>query len=60
MSLGINNLLIKVMTTQGIVTAIGAGFLDIRIEKDKYPDVRDIFNNQSLTGRYIRQDTMFV
>ena len=48
------------MTTQGIVTAIGAGFVDIKIEKDKYPDVRDIFNNQSLTGRYIRQDTMFV
>ena len=47
------NLLIKVTTTQGHVTAIGTGFVDIRIEKEKYPDVKDIFNNQSLSGRYI-------
>ena len=49
----------KVMTTQGRVTALGAGYVDIRIEKDKYPDVRDIFNNQSRTGRYIRQETPY-
>ena len=50
----------KVMTSQGRVRGVGAGFVDIRIEKDKYPDVKDIFNNQSLTGRYIRQDTTHI
>ena len=45
------------MTTQGRVIALGAGWVDVRIEADKYPGVKDIFNNQSLTGRYIRQDT---
>ena len=48
------------MTSQGRVRGVGAGFVDIRIEKDKYPDVKDIFNNQSLTGRYIRQDTTHI
>ena len=47
----------KVMTTQGRVTGLGAGFVDVSIEADKYPGVKDIFDNQSLTGRYIRQDT---
>ena len=42
------------MTTQGLVTGLGVGYIDVRVNTGRHPSVRDIFNNSSLTGRYIR------
>ena len=42
------------MTTQGLVTGLGVGYIDVRVNTGRHPSVRDIFNNSSLSGRYIR------
>ena len=42
------------VTTQGIVTSVGAGFVTLNISNE-FPSVESIFNWRSKTGRYLRK-----
>ena len=40
----------QVLTSQGIVSSIGPGWLKLQIDVKKYPGIENIFNNKSRSG----------
>ena len=46
------------MTSQGEVVGVGPGFVELRIDREQFPGLEDIYNNQSDSGRWLRRFRM--
>ena len=43
------------VTSQGEVTAVGKGWIDIQVDIEKFPSIESIYDNNTRSGKYIRK-----
>ena len=46
------------MTSQGVVTGVGRGWVSLRVELAQFPGLEDIYNEQWDSGRWLRRYRM--
>ena len=49
---------VKSVTSQGEVVGVGPGFVQLRIDREQFPGLEEIYNNQSDSGRWLRRFRM--
>ena len=49
---------VQSVTSQGEVVGVGPGFVQLRIDREQFPGLEEIYNNQSDSGRWLRRFRM--
>ena len=54
----VSSSIVQSVTSQGEVVGVGPGFVELRIDREQFPGLEDIYNNQSDSGRWLRRFRM--